>query len=71
MSKTLREIGIDCLGVDPFLKRIGLDGSMTIDELQAELAIARRARQEYAAKNHPMAWSTLRRILDMETPRAN
>ncbi len=39
-ARTLREIGIDCLGVDPFLKKIGLDGNLTVEELQRRLRLA-------------------------------
>jgi hypothetical protein len=43
MSKTLKEAGIDVLGVTPFCKKVGLDENMTIEELQMRLEIADKA----------------------------
>jgi hypothetical protein len=42
MSKTLKEAGIDVLGVTPFCKKVGLDQDMTIEELQRRLKIAEK-----------------------------
>jgi hypothetical protein len=34
LDQTLRQVGIDSLGIDPFLSKVGLDGEMTVRDLQ-------------------------------------
>lgn len=37
-DKTLAEVGIDCLGILPFCKKVGLDPLMTVDQLHETMA---------------------------------